>query len=144
MFWFMVAVISLWHFNTISFLQTFDSTPLDNGTIDCPECCPAKPAENCNQDEAQKEWFNIAIVFIGILLIGVGNACTISFGIPYMDDNTSKKNTPFAMSLAWCGRLVGPLLGNLIGYFTLKVYVHPGHAPEGIIHLCLTTYSCLY
>ena len=73
----------------------------------------------------------MAIVFFGILLIGIGNSCIISLGYPYLDDNTKKSSSPMSLSLGWAARIAGPAIGYVIGYFSLKVFVNPGKAPAG-------------
>ena len=81
--------------------------------------------------ESPKDWLGISIVFIGILLMGIGNAAIISLGTPYLDDNTGKRNSPMALSLGFSARVAGPAIGYAIGYFCLKSYVNPGNKPEG-------------
>ena len=86
--------------------------------------------DDCNE-ESVKDWLAISIVFIGILLMGIGNAAIISLGTPYLDDNTGKRNSPMALSLGFSARVAGPAIGYVIGYFCLKSYVSPGNKPEG-------------
>ena len=71
-------------------------------------------------------------MFIGILLIGIGNAAVISLGTPYLDDNTGKKSSPMALSLGFAARVAGPAIGYMIGYICLKEFVNPGEEPEGL------------
>ena len=87
--------------------------------------------ESCDKESA-KDWLGISIVFIGILLIGIGNAAIISLGTPYLDDNTGKKSSPMALSLGFAARVAGPAIGYIIGYICLKEFVNPGEEPEGI------------
>ena len=86
--------------------------------------------DECDGQSA-KDWLSIVVVFVGIFLIGVGNACIISLGMPYLDDNIKKSNSPYSLSLGWCARMSGPAIGYIIGYFSLKVFVNPGEVPEG-------------
>ena len=65
-------------------------------------------------------------MFIGVLLTGVGNCAFYSFGVAYLDDNTSHENSPLMLSIIYCFRLVGPTLGYMLGYSCLKTYVVPG------------------
>ena len=86
--------------------------------------------ESCDE-ESSKDWLGISIVFVGILLIGIGNSAIISLGTPYLDDNTGKKSSPMALSLGFSARVAGPAIGYIIGYICLKQFVNPGKEPEG-------------
>ena len=90
--------------------------------------------ESCGEESA-KDWLGISIVFIGILLIGIGNAAIISLGTPYLDDNTGKKSSPMALSLGFSARVAGPAIGYILGYVCLKQFVNPGEVPEGNLRL---------
>ena len=81
--------------------------------------------------QSQKDWLSIAIIFIGIFTVGIGSTGIFSFGVPYLDDNSTKSNTPYALSFAMCSRILGPALGYCLGAVTLKVFVKPGRTPEG-------------
>ena len=39
-----------------------------------------------------KDWTSLAIVFLGIFLLGIGVSFYFSFGIPFVDDNTERGN----------------------------------------------------
>ena len=100
-------------------------------------CSVAEGAKNDCIDGSSKDWLGIIIVFIGIVLIGIGNACILSLGIPYIDDNSQKNGSPLSLSLGFAARISGPAIGYGIGYFSLKVFVNPSEVPEG-------TYNQLY
>ena len=70
-------------------------------------------------------------MFFGILLIGIGNACIISLGTPYLDDNTSKNKSPMALSFGFAARNAGPAIGYVLGYFCLRDFVDPSSMPAG-------------
>ena len=89
-----------------------------------------EPKIDCT-DGSPKDWLGIIIVFAGIVLIGIGNACILSLGIPYIDDNSQKNGSPLSLSLGFAARISGPAIGYVIGYFSLKVFVNPGEVPEG-------------
>ena len=73
-----------------------------------------------------RDWGGMSIIFIGFFITGIGSSFFYSFGIPYIDDNVSKQNSPMAMSLILSGRTLGPALGYLLGTASLKIYVLPG------------------
>merc|ERR1719348_1433975 len=85
----------------------------------------------CNEDGSRViDWVGLVIVFTGIALTGVGNSLFWCFGMVYLDDNSSKKNSPFFLSLTFVFKLVGPTLGYMLGAKCLTVYVYPGDEPE--------------
>ena len=71
--------------------------------------------EACDDDGNRKiDWFGLVFMFIGVLLTGVGNCAFYTFGVAYLDDNTSHDNSPFMLSITYCFRLVGPSLGMIL------------------------------
>jgi hypothetical protein len=36
-------------------------------------------------------------IFVGFFISGIGTSFYYSFGVPYLDDNVSKDNSPFAL-----------------------------------------------
>lgn len=88
--------------------------------------------DNCDNQASQKDWVSIGIIFLGIFTVGVGSTGIFSFGVPYIDDNNEKKNSPMAMSFAMSSRVLGPAFGNILGSFTLRLFANPGGNPKGI------------
>ncbi len=88
---------------------------------------------DCSDPEAEasssKDYASMGIIFFGIFLNGIGNSLFFVFGVPYMDDNTKKSNSPFQMSLMVAARVVGPSIGYLLGSYSLKLYVNPSEDP---------------
>jgi hypothetical protein len=73
---------------------------------------PESLGEFCDEDGNRRvDWSGLIVMFIGILLTGVGNCCFYSFGVAYLDDNTSHNNSPIMLSLVYTFRLLGPTLG---------------------------------
>ena len=90
--------------------------------------------ETCD-GKAPKDWVSVVIIFVGIFTVGIGSTGIFSFGIPYVDDNAQRSQSPMALSSIMAGRIVGPTLGYILGSFTLRVYVNPGANYEGKIRL---------
>ena len=84
-----------------------------------------------------RDWAGLAIIFIGFFISGIGTSFFYSFGIPYIDDNVSKRNSPMALSFVLAGRTLGPALGYLLGAATLRLYVVPGLQVDPRIKLYL-------
>ena len=65
-------------------------------------------------------------IFFGFFISGIGSSFYNSFGIPYIDDNTSKNRSPLFLGLIYGTKTLGPGLGSLLGSACLKLYVFPG------------------
>ena len=81
---------------------------------------------NNNGDEFARDWLGIVFIFVGFFLSGIGSSFFISFGIPFIDDNMARDNSPFALGLVMAAKTLGPALGSILGGAVLKVYVVPG------------------
>ena len=114
------------YFCQFSVASTNTSTSTPNIT-DLGLCTGMEVKESCDEDGHRNvNWSGIVLMFIGVLLTGVGNCCFYSFGVAYLDDNTSHENSPIMLSITYTLRLVGPTLGYALGTFCLKMYVIPG------------------
>jgi sodium-independent organic anion transporter len=91
--------------------------------------CDGTVEENCEDGEQAKDFFSMSIIFIGIFITGIGNSLFWTLGLPYIDDNSKKKDSPLRMSFAMAARVVGPSLGFMMGAALLKVYVNPNVDP---------------
>ena len=47
--------------------------------------------------ERVRDWPGLAIIFIGFFISGIGTSFFYSFGVPYIDDNVSRKNSPVVL-----------------------------------------------
>uniref|UniRef100_A0A915JN74 Solute carrier organic anion transporter family member n=1 Tax=Romanomermis culicivorax TaxID=13658 RepID=A0A915JN74_ROMCU len=63
------------------------------------------------------------IVFVAVALIGVGHSTPWTLGMPLIDDNVSKKDTPFFFAGVFFIRIMGPVLGFMIGGWSNKLYI---------------------
>lgn len=74
------------------------------------------------------------LIFVGIVLTGVGNCLFFTFGMSYLDDNTSHEHSPVMLAITFTFRLFGPALGFFLGSACLKTYLHPNIDPgnEGL------------
>ena len=88
-------------------------------------CGMAQKAEdrdtNICKVQVIRDWGGMALIFVGFFISGIGSSFFYSFGIPYIDDNVSKRNSPMALSFIMAGRVLGPALGYLLGSAALKV-----------------------
>ena len=68
---------------------------------------------------------------MGIFVVGIGSTFIYAFGIPFLDDNAGKENSPLALAFAMTSRILGPAMGYALGAVILKVFVYPGENPDG-------------
>ena len=63
---------------------------------------------------------------------GIGISFYYSFGIPYVDDNSGKTQSPLLLAVVTSARTLGPTFGYILATFCLKVYVEPRNEPKDI------------
>lgn len=67
--------------------------------------------------------WGFVVVFGAIALIGVGHSMPWTLGMPLIDDNVSRKDTPFFFAGVFFIRILGPVMGFVIGGWANKWYV---------------------
>ncbi|KAI1707365.1 organic anion transporter polypeptide (OATP) family domain-containing protein [Ditylenchus destructor] len=72
-----------------------------------------------------------ATIFIGLLMLGVGRTMPFSLGLPLVDDNVKKKNLPLYLAGMFFIRIMGPVMGFMMGSFFNKFY-YTTDPPRGI------------
>ena len=72
----------------------------------------------------------LGLIFSGIFLTGVGNCFYYTFGLTYLDDNTSNERAPIWLALVFVFKLVGPTLGFLLAGACLRTYDIPSITPD--------------
>lgn len=93
-------------------------------------CSSSNEKENCD-GQTEKDWLSVAIIFVGIFAVGIGSTGILSFGLPYLDDNSEKDKSPANLSFAMASRIMGPAFGYILGSLTLRVFANPGQNHEG-------------
>ena len=90
--------------------------------------CLAKEArQDCNQDI--ESIVPLVLIFLSQFVLGIGNTLYYALGQTYLDDNTKKTNTPMLLSYAFALRTLGPIIGFVLGYVSLKLYIDPFVTP---------------
>ncbi|OTF76755.1 hypothetical protein BLA29_014285, partial [Euroglyphus maynei] len=67
----------------------------------------------------------VVILWIACLLNGIGYTAFYTIGLPYVDDNIKKKNSPIYLSTISTIRLLGPTLGFTLSSISLQFYENP-------------------
>ena len=103
-------------------------------------CINAKnpyPQDQCDNNDSRsrqiyyKDWLSMVIIFVGIFVVGIGSTGIYSFGVPFLDDNAGKQDSPMALGYAMTSRIVGPTIGYALGAVMLSVFVYPNEKPNG-------------
>ena len=95
------------------------------------------PQYQCDSNDSQsrqryyKDWWSMAIIFVGIFVVGIGSTGLYSFGVPFLDDNAGKQDSPMALGFAMTSRIVGPTIGYALGAVMLSIFVYPNETPDG-------------
>lgn len=85
-----------------------------------------------DEDESCDQLFSVVplvLIFLSQFILGIGNTLYYSLGQSYLDDNTKKTNTPMMLGCAFALRMVGPLLGFVLSYVFLNMYIDPSKTP---------------
>ncbi|XP_037079901.1 solute carrier organic anion transporter family member 74D-like [Pollicipes pollicipes] len=72
----------------------------------------------------------LAIFFVCLIGVGVGQTMAFNLGIPYMDDNVSSKESPMYFAFIIGMRIFGPVFGFVLGSLCTSIYVYPTQQPN--------------
>lgn len=103
-----------------------DASPLQarNGTNF--EMCPADHSlEHCENNESATVWLAVVIFILGSWFRGMGYTCYFVVGLPYLDDNIKKEQSPMYISILQAIRLIGPACGFMLTSLCLSFYEDP-------------------
>lgn len=64
----------------------------------------------------------LAIFFISLLGVGMGQTAVYTLGIPYIDDNVASKESPLYFAITIGVRILGPAFGFIVGSLCTSVY----------------------
>ncbi|KAF0290270.1 Solute carrier organic anion transporter family member 3A1 [Amphibalanus amphitrite] len=96
---------------------------------------PGLEDEQCEDDQqvtahAEIRSVVLAIFFVCLIGVGVGQTMAFNLGIPYMDDNVSSKESPMYFAFIIGMRIFGPVFGFVLGSLCTSIYVHPLESPN--------------
>ncbi|XP_075448894.1 solute carrier organic anion transporter family member 2B1 isoform X2 [Ascaphus truei] len=105
-------------------------------------CQPNGPSNILSNDQCimntNKEDGNVlSILFIGQTLLGIGSVPIQPFGISYIDDFASKRNSPLYIGILFAVTVVGPGVAFILGSAMLRYYVDIDKIPANEILLTL-------
>ncbi|KAL1123562.1 hypothetical protein AAG570_002639 [Ranatra chinensis] len=65
----------------------------------------------------------LAIFFVSLLGVGMGQTAVYTLGIPYIDDNVASRESPLYFAITIGVRILGPALGFILGSLCTRLYV---------------------
>nr|XP_057944015.1 solute carrier organic anion transporter family member 2B1 isoform X1 [Doryrhamphus excisus] len=92
-------------------------------------------SQDCGRQESPADNGIYPLLLLAQLLLGIASVPIQPFGISYIDDHASKKNSPLYLGILLAVTSIGPALGFLSGAFLLRFYVDFDTMPEDQIHL---------
>ncbi|XP_028823568.1 solute carrier organic anion transporter family member 2B1 isoform X1 [Denticeps clupeoides] len=79
--------------------------------------------QNCSAHEKKAHEDVFPVLLLGQLLLGIGGVPIQPFGISYIDDFASKRDSPFYLGLLFAVTVTGPAVGFIMSSVTLRLYV---------------------
>ncbi|XP_010891804.2 solute carrier organic anion transporter family member 2B1 [Esox lucius] len=78
---------------------------------------------SCTPKDGQAQQGVFPLLLLGQLLLGIGSVPIQPFGISYIDDYASKRNSPLYLGILLAVTSIGPAFGFMMGSFMLRFYV---------------------
>nr|XP_012219778.1 PREDICTED: solute carrier organic anion transporter family member 3A1 isoform X3 [Linepithema humile] len=72
----------------------------------------------------------LAIFFVSLLGVGMGQTAVYTLGIPYIDDNVASRESPLYFAITIGVRILGPALGFILGSLCTMVYADLSKNPQ--------------
>ncbi|CAK9807117.1 Solute carrier organic anion transporter family member 74D [Anthophora plagiata] len=72
----------------------------------------------------------LAIFFVSLLGVGMGQTAVYTLGIPYIDDNVASRESPLYFAITIGVRILGPALGFILGSLCTMIYADLSVNPQ--------------
>ncbi|KAM4576741.1 solute carrier organic anion transporter family member 2B1-like [Odontesthes bonariensis] len=96
---------------------------------------PPSSNQMCQKQESPAQQVVYPMLLLSQLLLGIGAVPIQPFGISYIDDYASKKNSPLYLGILLAVTSIGPAFGFVTGSLMLRFYVDFDKVPKGRIKL---------
>ncbi|XP_056449762.1 solute carrier organic anion transporter family member 2B1 [Gadus chalcogrammus] len=90
---------------------------------------------SCVNSEGQTQQGVFPVMLLGQLLLGISTVPIQPFGMSYVDDYASRRNSPFYIGILLAVTSLGPAAGFMMGSFTLRFYVDFDKTPADQIQI---------
>ncbi|XP_068587823.1 solute carrier organic anion transporter family member 2B1 isoform X2 [Cebidichthys violaceus] len=91
--------------------------------------------QSCSRQESPAQLGVYPLLLMGQLLLGIAAVPIQPFGISFIDDHASRKNSPLYLGILLAVTSIGPAFGFITGSLMLRFYVDFDKFPEGEIKL---------
>lgn len=81
------------------------------------------------EEQSKNTQIVLAIFFISLLGVGIGQTAVYTLGIPFIDDNVASRESPLYFSITIGVRILGPSFGFLLGAFCTSLHADFGAEP---------------
>ncbi|KFO80248.1 Solute carrier organic anion transporter family member 2B1, partial [Cuculus canorus] len=121
-------LMSLPHFITGPYEYDQSVASMFSNTTDL--CQPGLPGSqgnfsdaSCTPHAARENQEVLLVMFIAQVLLGIGGVPIQPFGISYIDDFASERNSPLYLGILFSVTIIGPGVGFMLGSAMLRFYV---------------------
>nr|AAH71214.1 Solute carrier organic anion transporter family, member 1a6 [Mus musculus] len=84
---------------------------------------PTQDPAECVKEIKSLMWI---YVLVGNIIRGIGETPIMPLGISYIEDFAKSENSPLYIGILEVGKMIGPILGYLMGPFCANIYVDTG------------------
>ncbi|KAK9537026.1 hypothetical protein VZT92_006764 [Zoarces viviparus] len=91
--------------------------------------------QSCSRPESPAQLGVYPLLLMGQLLLGIAAVPIQPFGISFIDDHASRKNSPLYLGILLAVTSIGPAVGFITGSLMLRFYVDFDKLPEAQIKL---------
>ncbi|XP_031236905.1 solute carrier organic anion transporter family member 1A6-like [Mastomys coucha] len=84
---------------------------------------PTQDPAECMKEMKSLMWI---YVLVGNIIRGIGETPIMPLGVSYIEDFAESENSPLYIGILEVGRIIGPIIGFLLGSFCVSTYVDTG------------------
>lgn len=91
--------------------------------------------QNCSEGDRTDHQGAYPLLLLGQLLLGIGAVPIQPFGISYIDDFSSKRNSPLYLGILLAVTSIGPAFGFMTSSLTLRIFVDFNTVPKDQVQM---------